>query len=123
MDDLTGKLQELLSDPESMQNLADLAGMLGGAASGDGTAESGSAEPDGGLPPLDFSKLLLIGQALGEMKADENAAFLTALRPHLSAQRQARVNKAIRMLQILRIAAVLRENGLLDSFFGGDARG
>lgn len=120
MDDLSGKLQSLLSDPESLQNLAELAAMLGGSApeeSGGGTEQPGqtAAAP----PPIDMTKLLAVGQAMSALKEDETTALLLALRPHLSAERQARVTKAVRMLQILRIAAVLRENGMLGELLGG----
>ena len=120
MEDLTGRLQSLLSDPESVQNLAELAAMLGSGAAG----ETGSTadQPENAAAPapsFDPAKLLAIGQAMSALKDDENTAFLLALRPHLSQERQARVTKAVRMLQILRIAAVLRENGLLGELLGG----
>lgn len=112
MDDLTGRLQSLLTDPESMQNLAELAAMLGGGdpADGDAAAPDSAAAP----PPVDLTKLMAVGQAMGAMKDDENTALLLALRPHLSPQRQARVTRAVQLLRLLRVAAVLRENGLLD---------
>ncbi len=120
MDDLSGKLQELLSDPESMRNLAELAAMLRG---GDAQEPAGSGggqkpEPEGGDLP-DLSKLLAVGQVLSSMQQDDNAALLLALRPHLSGERQKRVGRAVRLLQIYRAASVLQENGLLGDLLGG----
>ncbi len=118
MDDLTDKLQSLLSDPESMRDLAELAAMLRGDA-----CESAAPEPPpdsagaAGMP--DLTKLLAVGQALSGMQQDENTALLLALKPHLSAERQAKVGRAVRMLKLWNAASVLRENGMLSELLGG----
>ncbi|MBR4201158.1 MAG: hypothetical protein IKQ91_07765 [Oscillospiraceae bacterium] len=115
MDDLTQKLQSLLSDPESMRNLSELAQMLrepdGNAAQEAAPAAADSAaEP----PPMDFSKLLAVGQALSAVQQDETAALILALRPHLSAERAKRADQAVRLLKLYAAAGVLRENGVLN---------
>lgn len=120
MDDLTGRLQSLLSDPESMHDLAELAAMLrqsGEDADGADGAESAESAEDAGMP--DLTKLLAIGQALTAAQQDENTALLLALKPHLSAERQVRVGRAVRMLQLWNAVSVLRENGMLEGLLGG----
>ncbi len=115
MDDLTQKLQSLLSDPESMQNLSELAAMLREPQPQD------HAEPQGGesgVPPIDLAKLMAVGQALSRMQEDENVQLLLALKPHLSAERAKRTDQAVRMLRLYTAAGILRENGLLQDFFG-----
>ena len=114
MDDLTGRLQSLLSDPESMRDLAELAAML--RQSGEDTDGAESAE---GAEMPDLTKLLAIGQALSGTQQDENTALLLALKPHLSAERQVRVGRAVRMLQLWNAVSVLRENGMLEGLLGG----
>ena len=117
MDDLTGKLQALLSDPESMQNLAELAAML---RAPDGEPEApapavpapeGSA--GGGLPPIDFAKLMAVGRALSSVQNDDTSALIFALKPYLSAARAKRADQAVRLLKLYSAAGILRESGML----------
>ncbi|MBR3269190.1 MAG: hypothetical protein IKI58_10785 [Oscillospiraceae bacterium] len=120
MDDLTQKLQSLLSDPESLRNLSELAAML---RQPDSEAEPAGqrTEPmpeESAAPPVDLTKLMAVGQALSRMQQDDSVQLLTALKPHLSAERAKRADKAVRMLRLYHAAGVLRENGLLQDFFG-----
>lgn len=118
MDDLTQKLQSLLSDPESMRNLSELAAMLREPEPQEGAAPS-APQPDGAAaPPFDLAKLMAVGQALQQVQEDDNVQLLLALKPHLSAERAKRTDKAVRMLRLYTAAGILRENGLLQDFFG-----
>lgn len=117
MDDLTGKLQTLLSDPESMQNLAELAAMLR-APDGEPDAPEPAAAPApdvsaGGMPPIDFAKLMAVGRALSSVQNDETSALISALKPYLSAARAKRADQAVRLLKLYSAAGVLRESGML----------
>ena len=118
MDDLSGRLQSLLSDPESLRELSELADMLkqsgGGEPEGDGQPD----DADGTEMP-DLTKLLAAGQLLSAAQQDENTALLLALKPHLSEARQKKVGRAVQMLRLWNAASVLRENGLLGELFGG----
>ena len=117
MDDLTSRLQSILSDPESMKDLAELAAMLNQPDSTDPAPQATSSQntPPADLPPLDMGKLLAVGQLLGQQQQDANAALLAALKPHLSPERAARAEKAIRLLRLYQLVSVLRESGLLSS--------
>lgn len=130
MDDLTQKLQALLSDPESMRNLAELAEMLretdspADAPQRTQTAEEScaaadlAADPTAEAPPMDFSKLMAVGQALSTVQQDKTADLILALKPHLSAERAKRADQAVRLLKLYAVAGVLRENGLLNDLLG-----
>lgn len=118
MDDLTKKLQSLLSDPESMRDLKELAEML----HDDPPPENPQTapEPDSGESPLpDLTRLLAVGQALTQVQQDETAALVLALKPHLSPERARRAEQAARMLRLWSAAGILRENGMLNDLFGG----
>ena len=115
MEDLAQKLQSVLSDPESMRNLSELAAMLKDA---DAPPES-DEKPAGSEPDLDFTKLIAVGQALSQVQQDETAALLLALKPHLSEARAKRTDQAVRLLQLYAAAGVLRENGILQELFPG----
>ena len=125
MDDLSQKMESLLSDPESMQNLAELAAMLRApedtpenaqaSAPGDAAAESGADAP----PPFDAAKLLCAAQAFSQAQQDGSAALILALKPHLTPARAERADRAARMLRMYHAAEILRENGVLADLLGG----
>ena len=120
MDDLTTKLQKLLSDPESMQELKELAAMLHEPSPDAAQDEPRDApEPAAQENPLpDLTKLLAVGQALSHVQEDETAALVLALKPHLSPERAKRADQAARMLRLWSAAGILRENGMLNDLFG-----
>lgn len=123
MDDLTQKLHSLLSDPESMRNLSELAAMLQSESNPDPAPvpqpEAAHANSDS-APPFDFAKLLAVGQALSAVQQDENADLILALKPHLSAERAKRADQAAKMLRLWSAAGILCENGMLSDLFGSD---
>lgn len=113
MDDFSQKLCSVLTDPESIRNLSEIAAMLKDAdPAPEATAEPSEPPPDHPMP--DLSKLLAVGQALSQVQDDQTAALLTALRPYLSEARAKRTDQAVRMLRLYAAAVILRENGLLQ---------
>lgn len=126
MDDLTQKLQSLLSDPESMKHLSELAAMM---QAEDAPAEPAASDtgdtnleaPASDAPPFDFAKLLAVGQALSAVQQDEAAVLIRALKPYLSEARAKRADQAARMLRLWSAAGILRENGMLNDLFGGES--
>ncbi|MBE6848133.1 MAG: hypothetical protein E7503_08435 [Ruminococcus sp.] len=116
MDDLSEKLQSLLTDPESMKNIAQLAAMMnedhGAAAEPLANEETDSCtEPDDGF---DFSKLLLVGEIMEQLQQqDDDTRLLLALKPYLSEERSKRVDRAVKLLRLYTIVMSLKEKGLL----------
>ena len=113
MDGFTGRIQEILRDPEALRDLTEHAAMLRQPEGAEAPAEQSAQAAD--LPFPDMGKLLAAGQLLGEQPPDANAALLAALKPYLSAERAARAQKAIRLLRLWQVVSVLRESGLLAS--------
>ncbi len=124
MEDLFGKMQALLSDPESMQQISELAQMLQGEVNDTSAASctepqkpepaDGASDCGGGLP---FDPMLLL--KLGEIWSsaqnhDENTALLLALRPHLKAERREKVDRAVKLLQLMSVFGSLKESGMLQ---------
>ncbi len=125
MDDVFGKIQSLLSDPESMQQITELAQMLkteteaappaAPASCGETPQDHTSQEADNGLP---FDPMLLL--KVGEMfstaqEPDKNTALLLALRPHLREERQQKVDRAIKLLRLLAVWNLLKDSGMLQN--------
>ena len=127
------KLNTLLSDPDAMaqvmnmaQNLSQQMGQSGGSApppppAGGAAGPAPSAPPPpppqgdpmgdlssllGGIDPGMIAKLLPVLSQLNRPESGETAAFLRALRPFLKPERQDKVERAAQLGQIQAIVAV-----------------
>lgn len=124
LDDITEKIGALLSDEESMNQIKELAAMLSGGTNGADT-QPGSGGPSasenadnpgnpggndtGGINPIAVMQLL--GAASSD---DKDCGLLLALRPHLSAEKQKRLDKAVKLLKLYNIFTAMRDNGILN---------
>lgn len=80
---------------------------------GDGLGGLLSSLTGGGndtLGGLDPALLIKAGNAISQLnsKPDDRCTLLSALRPYLRRERQERVNEAIRILHLLRLAELFR---------------
>lgn len=107
--DIAGKISELLSDEESLQQLRELAQMFAEENGGDGS----SPPPEGAAPDLG-GIMKLAGLAGAASKNDSSTELLLALRPHLGRERQERVDKAVKLLRLLAVWEMAKESGLLN---------
>ncbi|MBE6875618.1 MAG: hypothetical protein E7496_02660 [Ruminococcus sp.] len=114
MENLLGKMQELLSDPESMKQISELAQMFksGETASSPETSSQSSEE---NLPDFDPGLLLKAGELFRQPEDDKNTALLLALRPHLGESRQIKLDKAVRLLKLWHIWKQLQASGMLQN--------
>ena len=132
MDDLMQKLQGILNDKESMQQLSQLASMFSQGAGGqeespvpDFSAFGQGQKPASPPPPsndtgLDISKLMTLQKVFSQAsKPDKNRDFLLALKPLLKEETQAKVDKLIAVFKILNFLPILKEMNLT----GGDLLG
>lgn len=103
MSEFEDKLHAILSDPAEMERISRLAAELMGG--GTPASPPGDAAPDGKL-------LQRLGALLGGAGAGDKAALLNALSPYLKPERRARLQKALRLAGVLRLAgSALREEG------------
>ena len=130
MDDLMSRIQEVLSDEESMKQIQELAAMFsqGGTENTQteekketGTEESpveasdeDEAEADGGFDMGMLFKLMQLFQS--DASEDKNSSLLMALKPHLSEEKQAKVDKAVKLMKLYTIWTVVKESGILKDF-------
>ena len=128
MDDLSGMIQNLLQDPQTMAQVQSLAKSLG---LGDTTPSMPSPESSSALSMLQnllpaqaqnepqdnmMSLLLRAAPLLTTVNQEDNATrFLTALRPLLSEEKQKKLDEAGRILKLLRLLPLLKESGLLQN--------
>ncbi len=119
MEDIAEKINSILSDPESLKQLGELARELGfpPPPEEDKTAP-GPAPQSPDMP--DVGALMALASKLRDMGSDDkNINFLIALRPLLSDEKKPRVDRAIKILRIINVLPALRESGLL----GGELLG
>lgn len=110
MDDLSEKLSGILSDPEAMRDIAALASQLGVDSSG---LHSEPAPP----PPKDAaaSQLMALAPMLGSLRQDDDTTrLLDAIRPFLSAERQEKLDKAKRLIKVMKLMPLLKDLPLFD---------
>lgn len=110
MDDITEKIQSLLSDEESMKQIQELAAMFSGGTGSEQTVEGKTeSSSDMGINPL------AIMQLIGTISSqDKDCDLLLALKPHLSPEKQQKIDKAIKLMKLYNIFIAMRENGMLN---------
>ncbi len=108
-DDLGSKMQELLSDPESMQQISELAAMLQGGSGEDDAPQPSAA----GSTAFDPKLLLHLSQLMQTQQPDQNAALLLALKPHLGQRRQQRTDQAVKLLRLYGLWKAAKQSGML----------
>ncbi|MBR1431629.1 hypothetical protein [Ruminococcus sp.] len=112
MDDIMERISELLADEESVKQLSELAQML---VSEDGSAsDTDNAEKQSDEQP-DLGAVLKLTSLVGAASNDnKNTDLLRALKPHLSADKQKRVDKAIKLMKLLAMWNIAKDSGLLQ---------
>ena len=109
MSELEDKLNSILADPAQMEKIAGLAKSLMG---GDGPEPPGASTGD---PGLDAGLLQKLTRALrGGGDGGREQALLAAMRPYLSEKRRGKVDRALQIARLARIARLTMGEG------GGD---
>ncbi len=147
---LGAMISQLLSNPQQMQQLQQMAASLGlgapssnedspQAQSNSSSSKSStnpspapdlsslieafrsSSAPQNTNPIIDSNMIASI-QKIMQMfsQSNPNVDFLRALRPLLSQQRAKKIDDAIRIMQLIQALPLLKESGIFD--FGGDSR-
>ena len=145
MDDIMAKIQSVLSDKESMEQLSQLAQMFSQQPS-EAQPESApqNSVPDlsalfsafdknsapgqsgqqsagtGGSQGFDIGTVMALQSVMSKASApDKNRDFLIALKPLLKEENQRKIDRMVGVLRILAILPALKESGIL----GGDLLG
>lgn len=127
-DDLSEKLSGILGDPEAMQEIAELASKLGVKSPQEpqsASAANGSADIQGLMDSLGAgdrkpgddtaASLKSLLPMLGALRQeDETTRLLDAMRPFLSEERQHKLDKAKRLIKVLKLMPLMRELPMFD---------
>ena len=116
MEDLTSKITELLQSPDSVEQIKAMAASLMGSNDNQNTTEQPKAPLNdiSGLGDIDVGALMKVASILKNSGNDNRSGLLLALKPHLSEERQPRVDKAIKILKLVSLIPVFREQGILN---------
>lgn len=120
MSDLSSQISQILNNPEMMEQIKGLSGLLGQSAP---DTQSPPPAVQNKPSPLDMlggdgmqmaMKLIPIMNSLKQ--EDDTTRLLRAIKPFLSPQRQDKIEEAIKILHILKILPVIKSQGLLNLF-------
>ena len=109
MDDLSEKLSGILSDPEAMREIAALASGLGVEAPG--LHKEPEKPPDDGTAAMLGSLMPMLGSLRQE---DDTTRLLEAMRPFLSEERRQKLDKAKRLIRVMKLMPLLKDLPLFD---------
>lgn len=126
MDDLASKLGELLNNPGSLEQIKNLAGMLGGGIGSQPAPPPAAPQPEqlaSPVPAADgemLQTMMKVAPLLSSLhQEDDTTRLLRALRPMLGADRQKKLDEAIKLLQLMRLLPLVKSSGLLgNGLFG-----
>lgn len=118
MDDLSEMLAGILNDPESLEQVRQMAENLMGN-SGEKENKSSSADisslfGDAGLDMAQMGTIMNILSQLKSKGSDSRAQLLLALKPHLSPPKREKVDTAVKLLKIIDILPLLKDSGILN---------
>ena len=118
MDDLAGKLSDLLNNPEVMQQLQGLTGLLGKSEDSPQNIDidkvRSKEKPLFSLPDENIMNAMIkIAPLLSNInKEDKYTKFLNSLRPLLHEPRQKKLDEVSKILQLIKIIPILKNEGI-----------
>ncbi|MGI5970715.1 MAG: hypothetical protein ACOX7P_03195 [Oscillospiraceae bacterium] len=113
MEDLEHKISELLSSPGAMEQIMSMARALSGGGAKPDAAEHGpeSAQAEDAFDPSTVAQLAGILGKLNEPDSGRKTALIAALKPYLSEDRRKKVDRALALMRMSKIArAALKES-------------
>lgn len=122
MDDISEKLAELLNDPDSLNRVREMAENILGSSEKEKEENTSKTNFDmnslfgDGIDPVQIGKIMQIMSRLKSNRDDNRANLLLALKPHLSAPRQEKVDTAIKLLKLIDLLPFLKDSGMFECF-------
>lgn len=111
MDDITGKISQLLSDPQAMEQIMSLTSLL--SPNNDEAPKQQSEPVKPALPGFsdDMMKTVMkLMPLLSDIRQDDDTTrLLNALRPFLCEERCKKLDEAEKILQLIKILPVIKQ--------------
>ena len=122
MEDLAGKIAELLNDPNIMKQIQSLSGIVG-KDSEKKTIDNTEKKEDtsekkesvfSNLSPEILSSVMKLAPLMNSVNTkDKYTDLLRALRPLLGPPRQKKLDEASKILKLLKFLPILKQQGIL----------
>lgn len=126
------KVQEILSDPESLKQIQELADMLNSEVNSSQPVTEVNKVSSNSIPnsfqsnntqsnsdnsnnDFDFSKVFQLMQLFNNTSNSKDTALLLAIKPYLTDERQNKVDKAIKLMKAYDIFITAKNSGLLNN--------
>lgn len=119
MDDIQGKLAEILGDEDSMRRVQALAQQLLGENQPE-AAPTPDNKPSPSLTDIgsvDMGRLIGLVSKFQSRGEDDRTRLLLALKPHLRSERAKRVDTAVKLLKLIDLLPLLKEADLFSGIF------
>lgn len=113
MDDLASKLTEFISNSGNLENLKSLSGLFD-AKPAPKEDEISSREHTSQQSDMMQKAMKIIPLLSSTNKEDDSTKFLLALKPLLSESRRKRIDESIKMLHMIRLIPLLKNQELLS---------
>lgn len=120
MDDIAGRISELLSSAEGLEKIQSLAGLLGGMENNlsneeeviEQTVQENDSQMNGVLgfmnQPETLQMIMKVMPLLSSINEDDDdTLFIKALKPHLNDKRKKRADEAMKIMQLLKLLPLL----------------
>ena len=119
MDDIAAKLSELLSDPEGLEQMKSLANTFLNGSRDEHASEPAHKKEEApfDMPDIDVGMLMKLAGMFKNSADDDRSRLLLSLKPHLSTERQERVDQAVKILKLIALWPVISESGILKGLF------
>lgn len=129
MENTADKIQEMLSDEDSMRKLQMIYEIFSKMQTqeqpvyeedtgsfcekSDDNIFDDSSECDGENTGFDFGMIFKLQEIMSGTGENKNTVLLNALKPYLSEEKQKKTEKAIKIMNILDAVDILKESGIL----------
>ncbi|MBQ1437784.1 MAG: hypothetical protein II685_08300 [Clostridia bacterium] len=133
MNDLTSQINQILGNPEMMEQIKNLSGLFGQSAdtkeNGNDASNYNNTSPNqSAIANNSQNAFDLLGAEglqtamkfiplINELKQDDDTIkLLRAIKPFLSPRRQEKLEEAVKILRIIRVIPYLKNQGIMNFF-------
>lgn len=114
MDNIQDKIAEIMADPEALKEVQNLGKMLG-ISGGDNSSPPEPEKEEPSIPDEALSSIAKIAPLLSQVnREDDTTRLLSALRPFLSEEKCRKLDSAKKMIGLMRLLPVLKNEGILN---------
>ena len=111
------KIQSILSDEESMRQIKELAALFGGELTSVTAPAAENPLPSDNTAGFDMgiNPAQIMGIMSAFSKSDSGCNLIAALKPLLSADKQLKADRAIKMLKLYNVYTAMKDSGMLNN--------